>query len=46
MNVEIIAQKGDLLTVKLHSELDLDVIEKNAHNGRFFAYLEIGRAHV
>ena len=40
MNVEIIAQKGDLLTVKLHSELDLDVIEKNAHNGRFFAYLE------
>lgn len=40
MNVEIIGYKGDLLTVKLHSELDLDVIEKNAHNGRFFAYLE------
>ena len=40
MNVEIIGYKGDLLTVKLHSELDLDLIEKNAHNGRFFAYLE------
>ena len=40
MNVEIIAQKGDLLTVKLHSELDVESLEANAYDGRFFAYLE------
>lgn len=40
MNVEIIAQKGDLLTVKLHSELDVESLETNAYDGRFFAYLE------
>lgn len=40
MNVEIIAQKGDLLTVKLHSELDVESLETNAYGGRFFAYLE------
>ena len=40
MNVEIIAQKGDLLTVKLYDELDVESLEKNAYDGRFFAYLE------
>lgn len=40
MNVEIIAQKGDLLTLKLHSELDVESFESNAYDGRFFAYLE------
>ena len=40
MRVEILSQKGDILGVKLLDELDIREFEKNAHNGRFFAYLE------
>ena len=40
MRVEVLSQKGDILGVKLLDELDTQEFEKNAHNGRFFAYLE------
>ena len=40
MRVEVLSQKGDILGVKLLDELDIQAFEKNAHNGRFFAYLE------
>ena len=40
MRVEILSQKGDILGIKLLDELDTKEFEKNAHNGRFFAYLE------
>ena len=40
MRVEVLSQKGDILGIKLLDELDTKEFEKNAHNGRFFAYLE------
>ena len=40
MRVEVLSQKGDILGIKLLDELDTQEFEKNAHNGRFFAYLE------
>lgn len=40
MNVEIIGQNKDILTVKVHSDLDVQGLVDNAHNGRYFAYME------
>ena len=40
MNVEIIGQNKDILTVKVHGDLDTKGLKDNAHNGRYFAYME------
>lgn len=40
MKVEIIEQKEDILTLKLHSKLDVRTLVENAENGRYFAYLD------
>ena len=40
MNVEIIDVKDDIISLKAHSNIDIQEFEKNAHKGRLFGYLE------
>ena len=40
MRVEILSQDNDVLSIRLFDELDVQELEKNAHNGRYFGYLD------
>lgn len=40
MKAEIVNVDDDILTIKLHEQLDTKTLEKNKHNGRSFCYVE------